>query len=462
MRVSLIFSILLLIAIGCAAKNKTLVKMKTNPPAGGYEEELIFPEKFFFGTASSDFQTTGGNGKTDWDEHIKNYKPPQIGPGIGTDFLNRYQEDFDLAEQIGDQMHRISLEWSRLEPEEGVWNYAALEQYKKMIEDAQKRDIKIMICLNHFTSSLWFSAMGGWENPLAPYYYGRYAEFVARNLGIPLQIEWWLTFNEPQVMLIPSYFKGEWPPYKKLESPDDYQGTNRLIKVAGNILETHRQAYKKIHEVLDEEIPTLMVSFASAPGYFEPFDPKSKNDRIAYNALHTQSLIFDTAVGKDRDFIGLNYYERYRLQASINVIGAMFNSKNNIGIEWVKDTTPYPNGLRRMILEYAKQFPQIPIVITENGIDDEEDALRPKFLIEHLRAVHQAIQAGAPVIGYMHWALTDTWEWNRANFSHFGLIAIDRENNLKRSLRPSAKIYSEIIKTHKISKELYKKYILDK
>ncbi|MDP3793035.1 MAG: family 1 glycosylhydrolase [bacterium] len=428
-------------------------------------EDIIFPENFFFGTASSDFQTTGGNGLTDWNEYIKTFNPPLVGSGIGTDFLDRYKEDFDLAQEFGDQVHRLSLEWARIEPEEGKWNEEAIEKYKEILSYMKSKGIEPMICLNHFAIPLWFAQVGGWENPQASFYYSRYAETVAKKIGLPLKIKWWLTFNEPQIMLIP-YSKGGWPPNKPIKNYQDTEGTQRVFLVASNLIDSHRLSYRIIHKTLGSSVE---VSFASAPGSFYPQNPDSPLDQIAsntYNAIYT--LLFDYAVGRtDRDFIGLNYYGRSKLKLHIswwkNVLPWLSEEKP-FAIEWEVPSQRkqgdrpkefYPQGLYDLIMQFTDLG--LPIIITENGLSDAEDKFREEFIVVHLKAVRDAMRDGANIIGYQYWALTDTWEWD-GQFSQMGLIGIDRNNNLERKLRPSALTYGEIIKTKTISKELLEKH----
>ncbi len=430
--------------------------------------DIAFPKNFVFGTASSDFQTTGGNGKNDWVEKIKNFKPPQVAPGNGTDFFNRYREDFDLASQLGIQVHRISLEWSRLEPEDGKWDYQAAAKYREIFLALKAHHIEPMICLNHFVLPEWFSAQGGWENPQAARRYASYARFVASTIGKPVGVQWWLTFNEPQITLKEGYMKGTWPPYKTIQGWPDEAGTQRFIQTSGNLMDAHRLAYRAIHEALD--LPgrkKVMVGFASAPGAFYPKDPDNPLDVIAYNSYNAiGTLGLDYLVGSDRDFIGLNFYARTLLHMYVNTQYMISVDKRHpvsVSWEYPLDTDGdhkrpgdfYPQALYDLIMKFKDTG--TPIIITENGISDASDAYREEWIVIHLAAIHKAIQAGALVMGYMYWSLTDTWEWG-GGFSQFGLIAIDREHGLARSIRPSAWTYRNIIKTKKISKTLLEKH----
>lgn len=450
-------------------------KMATEPK-GGLEnknfvpEDIEFPKNFFFGSAYSDFQTVGISKESDWYEYVQKMKPPQVGPGIANDFFNRYREDFDFAGQIGIQVHRISLDWARIEPEEGKYDMAVVRKWKEIFHYMRSKGVEPMICLNHFPLPKWFTEQGGWENPEAAEYYRSYAEFVAKNIGIPLKIKWWLTFNEPQFIILVPYAKGEWPPFKEIRDLKDQDGMERLSLVASRVLDSHRLAYRTIHSTMDPRVQNVMIGFASATGAFYPFDPNSSMDQMASVIMNTlYGTILDYSVGNvDRDFIGINYYGRVKLRLHIslwNQVKSWLTEERPFAIEWVNehsnrpDARPkefYPQALYDIIMKF-KTFNK-PIIVTENGLDDDEDKFREEFLVIHLKAIHNAIRDGADVIGYQYWALADTWEPGDASFSQMGLIKIDRDNNLARSLRPSAWTYAEIIKTHKITKELLEKH----
>lgn len=448
--------------------------------------DIQFPKKFFFGTAYSDFQTAGFSPASDWANEWDNYaaileknsiakkrvsqKP--VYPGIANDLFNRYKEDIDLASQIGVQIHRLSLEWARVEPEEGKWDFDAIEKYKKIFLYMRNRGVEPMVCLNHFPNPKWFADKGGWENNKAPYYYARYAKFLAKNLGIPLKIKWWLTFNEPQFTILVPYGNGAWPPFKGVSSFQDKEGFARIMHVASNVMDGHRLAYRAIHIVMDEKLPKekIMVSFASAPGAFYPYNEKSSLDKLADNAFNViYSLSVDSFIGNaDRDFIGLNYYGRTKLKLYVSISNYIFSwltEEKPFAIQWFGPETLsqgkrpgefYPKGLYDLIMKFKDYG--LPIVITENGLNDPTDNFREEFLVIHLKAVSEAMKDGANVIGYQYWSLADTWEPGDAVFSNFGLIAIDRNNNLARTLRPSALTYAEIIKAHGISRELLEKH----
>lgn len=439
-------------------------------------QDIEFPENFLFGTAYSDFQIAGVNKNSDWYKHAQKTFPfpmNRYSEITNQNLINQFREDFYLGGKIGIQIHRISMEWSRFEPQEGQFDMEAIKTYKEVFSDMRANGIEPMICLNHFPLPNWFVEQGGWENVQAPFFYSRYAEFLAKNLGLPLKIKWWLTFNEPQVILAQSYAKGQWPPYKYINGFHDETGTERIIKAASLILDAHRLSYRAIHRILDKEQNKnqIMVGWASAPNVFYPQNSDSPLDKAAVNFHNALLTIFlDSAVGNaDRDFIGLNYYGRSKIKFHVSLWPNMLrwlSQEKPFAFQWEQSEQRkqgarpkefYPKGLYDLIMKFKDAG--APIMITENGLDDAEDKFREEFIVIHLKVVHDAIRDGAVVIGYQYWSLSDTWEPIDGRFASFGLtIQDDKDPKFKRQLRPSARVYGQIIKTRKISKELLEKH----
>lgn len=442
-------------------------------------QDIEFPENFLFGTAYSYFQTAGISRNSDWVEFAKKTYPPPLErylDAANSNYLERYKTDFALAGKLGIQIHRLSLDWSVYEPEEGRFDKKTLDDLKIIFALLRENGIEPMPCLNHFPVPIWFAELGGWENPKAAFYFSRYAEVIAEKVGLPLKIRWWLTFNEPQIFVGMSYAKGKWPPYKYINGFADQAGTERFIRAMSNVMEAHRLSYKAIHRIMDpameaKENQKAMVGWASAPQMFYPQNPNSTLDKDAVNLNGaSQTIMLDYALGNSsRDFIGLNYYGRYKLRFHISVwpqLLAWLTPEKPFAFQW---ETPeqrkqgerpkefYPKGLYDLIMKF-KPAGQ-PILITENGLDDADDRFREEFIVLHLKAVHDAIRDGAAVIGYQYWSLSDTWEPADGRFASFGLIVSKSENaKIVRKIRSSALSYAEIIKTHKIPAALLEKH----
>jgi beta-glucosidase/6-phospho-beta-glucosidase/beta-galactosidase len=96
-----------------------------------------------------------------------------------------------------------------------------------------------------------------------------------------------------------------------------------------------------------------------------------------------------------------------------------------------------------MVLDEVKPY-ALPVVITENGIADEGDVMRARFIAEHLFQAGWAIQRGVDLRGYFHWALVDNFEWASGFCPHFGLSSYDMTTKA-RTVRKSAQTYASII-----------------
>ncbi len=166
-----------------------------------------------------------------------------------------------------------------------------------------------------------------------------------------------------------------------------------------------------------------------------------------------------------QDYLGLNYYLSGRVifdraqpamlfgrQMPPKPWGTSFDEEL---LKWFGNGDLDPDGF----YSTAKWFAQFgkPIYITENGICDARDELRPRYLVSHLAALHRAIQEGAPVKGYFHWTLVDNFEWKEGWGLRFGLIANDPITQT-RTPRPSADIYARIARENAIADDLFQKF----
>lgn len=401
---------------------------------------LKFPPGFLWGASTSAYQIEGGN-INDWSEweksevRMKQLKKLDKNPedyicGQACDSYNRYEEDFDLALELNNNVHKLGIEWSRIEPKEGKWNMKEVEHYRQVLLALKKRNLKVFVCLWHWTNPLWLAKMGGWTNNQAVFYFSRYAKFMAENLGD--LVDYWLTLNEPMAHLGFGYIRGNFPPAKKA----DLIGAVKAFK---NLTKAHIAGYRAIHEIL----PQAKVGFISLTDFFEPaskYNPLDWLLTLAARHLHHRAFLNKTK--KYLDFIGVNYYFHNRISIRPPFKINLNKEVNEMGWEI------YPAGIYQVIKYMSKL--NIPIFITENGIADADDNQRPKFIIEHLKYIHQAIREGASVQGYSHWSLLDNFEWAHGWTQKFGLYEVDRKT-FKRTARPSAKVYSEICKNNEIN-----------
>ena len=424
-----------------------------------------FPEGFKWGSATSAHQVEGGNHNdwTEWEKsggRVKSLKFQGLNPsdfisGKACDSYNRYEEDFNIAKKLNQNIHRFSIEWSRIEPEEGKFNEKEMEHYKRLIDALRERGIEPMVTLWHFTNPIWFAEKGGWLNKKSPEYFTRYVKYVVDNLKDKVGL--WITFNEPTTVYgSHAYFLRKWPPQHK--NFFEWMITNK------NIIKAHIEVYKEIKKTYnyspsnpnDKNSPgPNQINSASSPHHMShnvrvglverntwAFGGNRFYEKVIKNIFRYANLYFWTKAFPYYDFMGLNYYEIKRhVPGSYRVLPRQnwFMEEMNWEI--------YPEGIYHTINQ-LKKFKK-PIFITENGIADAKDVVRERFIKEHLRWVWQAIQDGADVRGYLYWSLLDNFEFDHGYKPRFGLIEIDYAT-LERKIRPSAYEYAKICLTNQL------------
>jgi len=388
-----------------------------------------FPKNFLFGVGTSSYQIEGNNTNCDW-WYSELYKPkgqkyPAEKSGIANDFWHRYEEDIDLVSELGCEAFRLSLEWSRIEPREGYFDEEAVFHYKKILEYARSKKLKIFLTLHHFTIPLWFELKGGFSNINSPKYFSNYALKCVTEFKE--YVDYFATINEPEVLAFSGYITGEWPPFKK----------NKLVflYVLNNLHRCHNLAFKTIKSKFKAKVG-IVINITC-------FQPKEQNFWNKFLASLIQNIFINSclsSVRKNLDFIGLNFYQT-QLVSGLNI------SKDS---EPQDDMGWYLNfDSLRIVLNNLKKF-NLPILITENGLADSHDTLRKWYLKYMIISVYEALKDGVNVKGYFHWTLTDNYEWQHGYEKKFGLVSIDRKHNLKRVKKKSFAYYQLICKTKQV------------
>jgi len=389
-----------------------------------------FPKNFLFGVGTSSYQIEGGNINTDW-WYAENHKPkkqkyPLEKSGIANDFWNRYQEDIDLASELGVEVFRMSVEWSRIEPREGYFDEEAIFHYKKIMEYARSKKLKIFLTLHHFTIPLWFEIKGGFLNYHAPKYFSNYA--LKCILEFKSYVECFATINEPEVLISSGYLHGDWPPFKK--------NLFQTIWALNNIHRCHNLAYKNIKSKFNVKVGMVsnIICFQSSNHGFI--------DKIIINFFQNIAISINlNKVSKNLDYIGLNFYQTF-LMSGLKISNKV-KPQDEMG--WYINFDSI-----RIILNKLKKY-NLPIYITENGLADENDLQREWFIKYTLISIHQALTNDkVNVKGYIYWSLIDNYEWQYGYQKKFGLVSVARKDNLKRNKRKSFSFYQLICKTKKI------------
>ncbi len=402
---------------------------------------IQFPHNFFWGAATSAYQVEGNNFNSDWSEWEKRVavKEPC---GEACRHYELYRCDFDLAGLLNHNCHRLSIEWSRIEPEEGRFSEKEIGHYRDVILALKERNLEPVVTLHHFTNPVWFAKSGGWENKKATFYFTRYVRRITEELSD--KVSFWVTINEPMIYVYHGYISGLWPPQKKsfLKSRD----------VEINLAAGHIQAYRLMHAIYREKnLPAPRISIAHNMQAFVPCSPALKNRLAVYlrNRLYNFEILDRLARGRSLDFIGLNYYTRSLAEARGWFISNLLLDncrsnhhplkKNDMGWDI------YPEGLYQLLIALKKRY-SLPVFILENGICIKDDSARWNFIYEHLKSVSRALDKGVDVLGYIYWSLLDNYEWDRGFGPRFGIVGVDY-NTYKRTIRESAKRFALVCKT---------------
>ncbi len=419
---------------------------------------LTFPEGFLWGSATSAHQVEGNCDRNHWWEweqeglresprgHIRDGSVS----GIACDYYHRFDEDHRLAAALGHRSLRISIEWSRVEPEQDRFDAAAIDHYKRVCDSMLERGLEPTVTLHHFTNPTWAERAGGWENPRMSSWLASFAAHAARGLGERVKL-WW-TINEPMIVPTLGYLFGIHPPCVKDPA--------RARRVARHVLLAHGAVYRAVHEGARHPIE---VGPVLAMPYFEPLDPQSPRDRRSaeasdrflneYFLLGLREGVIASPVGEGEavaglagsyDVVGINYYMRVLCdgrRGDVTLDGARRAAEPDRLVDEM-GWEIFPAGLYRNLVR-LKALGK-PVYITENGMATLDDEARTCHLRAHLEEVARAIRDGVDVRGYFYWSLMDNFEWAEGYARRFGLVAVDRRT-LERRPRPTAFVYRDVI-----------------
>ncbi len=401
------------------------------------------------GCASAGTQTEGGDRGNSWyDWYQKGHIKDGADPSVATRHWEKWREDTELMASLGIQCCRLSIEWSRIEPCEGRFDMEAVEHYRRELTLLRQLGIKPMVTLWHFSNPMWFEERGAFLSADAVAVFLRYVGFAAAQLGD--LAECWITLNEPNVYAMNGYFDGSWPPGER--------SVTKFVRVMNALIQCHIGAYELLHRLL----PGARVSFAL---HARVFDPKDSRNPAHQAAARLAERLFQTAMtnamltgrasppyrgvkpGKYYDYIAINYYTRSTCSGLAD--GVRENSpRNDLGWEI------YPEGIVRVILDMRSRF-QGEVYITENGVCDQHDSFRCRYLYDHLRELSAC---GVRVDRYYHWCFCDNFEWLEGVGARFGLIYTDYLTQ-SRQVKKSGRFYQQMIERGGVTQEMYDEFV---
>lgn len=404
---------------------------------------------FMWGVSSAGYQAEGNEHDSQWAAWERAGKTKHIS-GKAVDFYNRYEEDILLAKAMGVNTFRLSIEWSRIEPKQGVIDQTQLNFYKNLVKTVRKHGMEPLVTLVHFTYPHWLDTdsdrdgLSGWEDPDTVEHYLNYTALIGREFSA--DVRYWITFNEPNIWIPLAHLAGKMPPGGK--------NIFGLLRAGRNMLQAHARAYDRLHAIR----PDAMVSSNIFQFQYNPFARSARSFAASNTALsentvrefaesdwfmealetgeyayepHLQALFkpshFKGGVSAMNngvynllgrfDYVSFDYYYRF------TKLSQVLNAAD------VWDMPIYPEGLYNVLMSYQRRFRK-PIVIAEHGIGTfngqprADGWKRSDNLVQTVHHMQRAMNDGANVIGYCHWSITDNYEWGNFD-ARFGLYRVE-------------------------------------
>lgn len=413
--------------------------------------ERAFPEDFVFGVATSAYQVEGGieNDWAEW-ERAGKLKEAHARCGRGVDHWNRYQEDYRLARDIGSQAFRISLEWARIEPTRGQYDGAVIESYRERLLQMKAAGLRPVVTLHHFTHPTWFHSQTPWHTPESVQVFRDYVKVCTRILaGTDAMV---ISFNEPMVLLLGGYLQGLMPP--GIADP------KKAMAALANLARSHVAAREELFAALGpvelgisqncvwfapdriwHPIDRAMVHIATH-NYNHAFIEALTTGELRINMPGLASTKVRIEGARDSmSFVGVNYYTRAHLRFTAKKPFLEFKFRDPLqrgltDIGWEQ----YPEGFSNILMEMKRY--NLPVWITENGMDDRTGDRRPTYMHQHWSQMLDAVAKGVDVKGYLYWSLLDNFEWLEGWGPRFGLYHVDFET-LERRATPACNYFRQ-------------------
>ena len=422
---------------------------------------MAFPKGFMIGAATAAHQVEGSNVHSDYwlQEHMphSSFTEPS---GDACDHYTRYAEDIELLAKAGLNAYRFSIEWARIEPEEGRFDEGEIEHYRQVIRCCRDHGVEPVVTLYHFTSPAWLIREGGWEAESTVEYFCRYAAYVAEQLGG--ELNYICTINEANMglqlaaiskryMLMAEQAKqaaasGAKQAEGKVQVGMNFEKMMENMKFAamenaqafgtpqpqtfvsartpaGDILVM--RAHQAAREAIKARCPHIRVGLTLS---LHDLQAQPGGEAFAEAAWEEEFRHYLPYIEGD-DFLGVQNYTR-------TVYGPAGQLPAPQGAELTQmEYEFYPQALAHVLRQVHRDFPG-DLIVTENGIATADDTRRVAFLQEALAGVQACLTDGLPIRGYFHWSLLDNFEWQKGFSMTFGLIAVDRATQ-KRTPKPS-------------------------
>lgn len=408
-------------------------------------------KEFLWGVASSSFQSEGSceNDMTQWEAEGR-FKKDGKNPvySNGANHWKLWEQDFELLKELNVNAYRFSVEWSRIEPQPGYFDEKVIKQYGQMIDRLIQLNITPVLTLHHFSHPAWFHNYSPWTSKDSVHVFYRFAKMIIRRYAE--KVPFWISFNEPLVWALAAYGDAQFPPGEK--------NPQAVMQALHNMLLTHKEIYNLLKTYNPDArmgIAKHFIVFKGQRSWFPPDRGLANRldfffNRMVPEAFKTNRLKFsfwpilnyDQPIDLDDqiDFWGINYY--YRLHSHLRL-----SLKNPLNLTHKNPQTDmgweiYPKGLKKIL--QVVDFYGKDVLITENGIATENDALRDKFIRDHVSEMRKWQSANKNILGYFYWSFLDNYEWLEGKSKRFGLVHVDYADRFKRTLKPSARFFKQL------------------
>jgi beta-glucosidase len=436
-----------------------------------------FPDGFVWGVATSAYQVEGAvaeDGKVPsiWDTF--SHSPGAILDGatgdVACDQYHRYPDDIAIMRELGVGAYRFSVAWSRVvRDERGTVNQAGLDHYRRLVDALLEAGIEPFPTLFHWDLPEWMFRRGGWTTRELVGPFVDYVEAVAAALGD--RVRHWAVLNEPQVFTTLGYLEGTHAPgiSDRIAWLRATHVVNLAQSAAIRALQASQGGRARIGTVVNQE-PAYPASdsaedIAAADRYHALtnawfLDPMLRGSYptafleqdLALELMAVRDGDFD-ALRAHPDFIGVNHYFGVEIQAADNPEGTKLLAPSGpvTGFGW----QIRPAGMYRALERIHRDYPGIPLYVTENGYSDAlgpgpdghvHDVARIDFLRGYIGQLGRAVANGIDVRGYFLWSLIDNFEWSSGYTQRFGIVHCDYEHATRRTVKDSGWWYRELVR----------------
>jgi beta-glucosidase len=409
------------------------------------------------GVACVPSQADGGRISSTWNSWFEDGRMSHGNdPATGAGHWERWREDIMLMRRLGIQTCRIGVEWARVQPQNGVFDEAALSHLKEEILLLRGLGIQPLLTLHQFNDPVWFAEMGGWEEPDNIRLYLLYVEKVVRTVGH--LVSEYITIFEPNTYAVKGWYLGTWPP--------GVRSMTRAAKVMSVMAAAHIRAYKLIHTL--RRGLGFTDTRVSCALQMRVFEPKNRRNPIHASYCSMAERFFQTdlaeAVNTGKFTKPLKNYTRVRAGHYCDFHAMSYCTRSTVsarkdGVRTDGDKSDtgleiYSPGIVQCgwkLMDIAR----LPIYITDNGVCDRKDVFRARFIYEHLEAL---CRSELPVKRYYHRSFLDGFEWTNGYAARYGLVRTEFPT-MERAVKRSGDFYSQLIRHHGVTEELYEEFV---